>query len=717
MKKIYSFLMLLVMTAVCVTASAKTFTIKVDDQMHIGQAMITNNYTTLYFNDNEVEFEAEDSYYLMLEAATGYEFASIQDESGKSLVTTPTTTAQFALSELGENSTIVVTTAEREKTVLTFTGDPTLIVRDNMWTQYSAEDSVFSVPMYIEQWSYVQIFSENPNVAVKKVVADSGEEIMGVGGVATVYPIQYSSTHFTIETYNPDEERTASMTVKVNGNAEDVEFTRNSDYMAMQLVSDGEAVIKFNPETETIYDIRHTGYNKTIYQVKVNDEVVEAYYGYYSITVKDSDYVEITTDFPDVDVPVTFTFTNEGTEDVVSYIMVNSQNVENWNDDNFTVKLGSAVSVKLNSEDYDIASFVANGVSQYGSYYETIVTSETGLEFVIAASKKAPKNVTINCENYESVIVYKGYSYMGETYELTGPTTEIVVEPSVSFIQVEPVEDWVISFIEDNDGNTYSSSESIYVSDGMELTVGVKKLERDRNLTVYVGGGEWTYRSIMLSNSNYDLRKEYSYSAYSSENTLPEGYTTIAFADFDCPVVVSGAAGADYSRPVVYLNDQLCEFNTGTYSYDGLDVELQDGDVLKMFAAEPTTYAVTYSIEAEADVEVVHDHSHAVAVDAAVVHNVLEGTEVWIKADEELIVTVNDKEIAADENGVYAFAVNEDVAVKVASNIVDGISEVNKKAVSDGEIYNLQGIRVGRVSDASRLPAGVYIINGQKVRF
>lgn len=721
MKKIYAFLMLLVMTAMCVTASAKTFTITVDDRNHIGYAMLTSDYKHLTFTtDNKVEFEAETTDYLVISAASGYQLASVVDGENNSLAyNTPSETVQVELAALGDGNEIKVTTSEKEMKVFTFTGDERLTVSISTWetgdVQYPAENGVFTVPMPDNGYNPVTISSEIENLAIRKVVADNGHEHLPNSGTVSIYSYEYSeSTHFTIETYNPDEARTASMTVKVNGSADNVVLSR-SDNTVVTLNSNGETIVKFDPENETLFTIRSDNYNKPIYQVKQNDERVDASYGTYYVTVNDGDVLEITPDFPDVDVPVTFTFTNKGTEDVVSYIMVDNQNKENWKEENLSVKLGSSISVKLNYEDYDIASFVVNGVSQYGFSYEEIVTSEDGLEFVVTASKKAPKYVTINCDNYENIIVYKG-SYMDETYELTGPTTEIVVEPSVSLIQISPIQDWVISFIEDNTGNTYNAGESIYVSDGMELAVGVKKLERDRNLIVYIGGedADWTYRGITLSSTNYDIRKEYYYNAYTGENTLPLGYTTIAFADFDCPISVNGAT-VDYSRPIVYLNGQLCE--EGYYGYEGLDGELQDGDVLKMFPAEPATYAVTYSIEAEVDVEVVHDHSHAIAVDAAVVHNVLEGTEVWIKAVDEIVVTVNGEDITANEEGVYTFAINEDATVKVISNIANGILDLNAKVAGNADIYNLQGIRVGRVSDASRLPAGVYIINGQKVRF
>lgn len=711
MKKINSFLMLLIMTVFNVAASAKTFTITVDDQNHIGRAMITNNYNYLTFVDNKAEFEAEEDYYLMIEAASGYQLATVTDEEGNSLVySAPTGTAQFALADLGDHSTIVVTTSEKEVKLFTFTGDERLTVTSNYGqNQYYAENDVFTVPLE-EDYSSVQISSDDPTIAVKKVVSDSGREHWPEYGTVSIYAYEYEeNTHFTVETYNPEEARTATMTVKVNGNANDVVFMRNFDYEEMQLASDGETTIKFNPETETDYTIRHSSWGQYLYQVKKNGEVLESGTDF-NVTVEDGDNIEITPAFPDVDVPVSFSFVNEGTEDAIS-VMVD-YTYPDWKDENFSVKLGSRIAVYFNS-DYDVTGFTVNGETPYyGNYYEQVVASVDPLNFVVTAEKKQPKHMTIHCENYENIVVYKGYSYMNDTYELTGSTTEIEVDASVSIIQIEAAKDWVLSYIEDSNGQTYTSGDNIYVSEGLEVYVGVEKLNRDRNLTVYVGDGDWTYRSVILSQYNYDIRQEYSYNYYEEDSTLPVGYTTIAFGAFDCPIAVNGAAGADYSRPIVYLNNQLCELNG--YSYEGLD-DVQDGDVLKLFAAEPETYTVTYDIDNDANVEVIHDHTRAIATPTE--HSELEGTEIWVKSDAKIEVTANSESVTANEDGVYVVTVNADTTVKITSNSSTGIQNVEQEAASNANVYNLQGLRVGTVKDASRLPAGVYIINGKKVRF
>ena len=688
MKKIYSFLMLLVMTAFSVAATAKTFTITVDDQNHIGYAMLTSNYNYLTFAGNKVEFEAEATDYLIISPASGYKLASIKDGGGKSLVHDLSGNyVEVELAALGDGNEIKVTTVEKEPKIFTFTGDERLTV--SMYTDetgnvvYHAENGVFTVQMPDNGWYPVAISSDIETLAVRRVVADNGGEHFPDRGTVSIYPYSYEeSTHFTIETYNPDEVRTASMTVKVNGSADNVILSR-SDYTTVKLNSDGETIVKFDPENETNFTI--SSYNP-LYQVKQNDKLLTASYDTYNITVSDGDVIEIDPDFPDVDVPVTFTFTNEGTEDAVEYVRVDYQNVD-WKQDNFTIKLGSNLYVKLNNNDYDITEWKVNNETQssYSTSYSETVTSEEGLEFVITATKKTPKNITVHCDEYEHVVVYALNQYFSqfESYELTGKDSQIEVSAAASYVQIKAVGDWIISYIEDANGMEYTSNSYIPASEGLELYAGAKALERDRNLTVYIGGEEdnWQYYGITLSSDDYDIRKEYT----SYEGNLSLGYTNIPFGEFDCPIEVSGYTYPEYTYPIIYLNDNLIEFNQSTWRYD-FDGMVQDGDVLKLFPADPAKYNVTYQIAEGVEVEVIQDHSRT--IDAATTHEVLEGTEVWIKAANEIAVTVNGANITANEEGIYVFSVNEDAIVKVESNVALGAEITVNFNIYDKDLSN-----------------------------
>ena len=68
-------------------------------------------------------------------------------------------------------------------------------------------------------------------------------------------------------------------------------------------------------------------------------------------------------------------------------------------------------------------------------------------------------------------------------------------------------------------------------------------------------------------------------------------------------------------------------------------------------------------------------------------------------------------------DGVYTFETEGDTTVKV-SNGTTGIESVISGENTTADVYNLQGIRVARQANADEvnaLPAGIYVVNGQKV--
>lgn len=81
-----------------------------------------------------------------------------------------------------------------------------------------------------------------------------------------------------------------------------------------------------------------------------------------------------------------------------------------------------------------------------------------------------------------------------------------------------------------------------------------------------------------------------------------------------------------------------------------------------------------------------------------------------------LVVTVGDKNVEADENGVFAFTVDSDAKVSITKNTESGVSEIETVEGAAHAVYNLQGIKVlDNAEGLNSLPSGVYIVNGKKV--
>ena len=72
-------------------------------------------------------------------------------------------------------------------------------------------------------------------------------------------------------------------------------------------------------------------------------------------------------------------------------------------------------------------------------------------------------------------------------------------------------------------------------------------------------------------------------------------------------------------------------------------------------------------------------------------------------------------DIIEPENGVYTFETNTDTNVSVTST--SGIEAIQADRNTKSDVYNLQGICVGRRMSADKinsLPSGIYIVNGTK---
>ena len=239
---------------------------------------------------------------------------------------------------------------------------------------------------------------------------------------------------------------------------------------------------------------------------------------------------------------------------------------------------------------------------------------------------------------------------------------------------------------ETNDNNYYTTNDDL----------------RDQPLTIYVGEGDWSSRSLTLAASDETRRKEYTTSG------LPVGYSTILFNDKDLPLQVSGDPS-----PVVYLNGEIQESN------DPKTQELDDvnaGDVVKMFTSEPDSYNVTYNINENADVTVIHDRT--LTIDIPSIHSVLSGTESQIIPDakSEVNVKANDNDIAKNKDGKYTVTIIDNTSIDVTGEPA-GLDEINVDAIApDTPVYNVQGIRVGSAAQLHSLPAGIYIVDDKKIK-
>lgn len=717
MKKFYTFILLMAVGAVSYCASAKNLTITVDDASRVVVRNPLDSYEPITFTNNSAVLEGlDDNSFLPVQANTGFQIESITDvTTGESVcdsrMTFPAESCQIYPEYAADGATVHIATSEQE--VLTFTvvaDHPEVLNVTFNYQTFQAEDGQFVVPISYK-YSSLEISIADKyagDYGLVKATASDGTEYNPYYGRVSIYAGSVTaSTTITVETIDYAQARTATMNVEVDGNPEAVRLTR-ADNTEVSLSGENTAV-KFDPNSETQFYVESAIYGKSLYKVELDGQPV-SYTGRYSVTASDGCTLKITTDYPDVDVPVNFSFTNEGTEGVVRNVRVNNQ-IADWTAENFSVKLGSQLSIDFNTGDYENVSITMNGttVSPYG--FQQTVTSEEAISFVITATKATPYYVTFITDTPDALKVYNGSGYNeSELLPLTGEETVLEISKSNPYITVKAASGYIIDYLIDGNGNDLYVGYSNYVSGDMEIYASAVIIERPLSFMMYVAPGAWTYRNITLSQSNNDLRVQY------TDSQLPIGYMEVPFATFDLPLNISG-----YPTPLVYRNDEPAELEYGALN------ELEDGDVIKMFLTEPASFNVSYDIDSEVNLEVRHDHIRLVENPAQ--HSVFEGTEIVltpVEAESPVarvaaaqgapVITVNGEAISPREDGSYLVTVTDHTNIKAVPGELTGIGTIEAAIEADAPVYNLQGIRVGSASELRALPAGTYITGGMKIR-
>lgn len=730
MKRFYTFF---IVAMLAVTAFAqKTITVNFEHPEHL--ASIGSWYNSLTLDENnkvtitgnvQVNTTAE-AYFV--EILNG-------EEEWLTNGTSNNTAYTISYDNVEDGDVLTFKTAENDPTTFHIIGNPEHLYLTRNYGEWSDLENVDG------EWTIIDKGHYNYGVGVKSgyqiVDVTSGNPEETPNFQATSWSTPYSYTYggeytYTITTQSLDELRNLTATVKVSGDLTKFAMYRNtSRYSDPIALEEGDNAVKFQ-ESESPFRVAPE-YGKAIYQVKLNGELVEpSFYGNdYSVAAADGDVIEINADFPDKDVPVKFTFVNEGTEGVVSTFKVNDVVLtpEEYLAEGFTVKMGDNIYANFNSGDYTINSVKINGnviTNYYGdSYY---ANDDNGYEYEIDAVKKDPYLVRVNCEAWEHVRWTSGY-YADQATPLTSESCLIEVPASAYSVTFYAFDDYNITSMEsDTDGfvDSYSISKinfyeylGIVPGEEYEVTINTKFTDRNQTATFYLEpyteeeiaeGNKYWSTAIRLNFKNYNEYKEI---------ILADGYNTVNFADTDNPVSLSISPAPKF----VYINGEVQEDPDG-YATAPSEIEIEDGDVVKIFkSGEIENYNVVYDIDEAADVKIFHDQVIEVAEPDK--HSVMMGTEIRIVFNEipeteeyefkhELVI--NDETVEF-ENGEHVLAVNADTNIAIKVNQFTGVENIAAGANAPQDVYNLQGVRI--ISNASAeqikaLPAGIYVIGGEK---
>ncbi|MGN0213365.1 MAG: hypothetical protein ACI4AH_00975 [Muribaculaceae bacterium] len=373
----------------------------------------------------------------------------------------------------------------------------------------------------VSQYSSIYIKAKSGNFITKVVKKSTGGE-MSISNMTECYIYNGSDDGetYTVTSVNADQIRDASCTVKVD-NASKVLLQRYNNTVVE--LENGDNTVKFSTTYEIPFTIQ-SRQSQPLYQVLVNNEVQEASGSYWRINPQTGDVIEVKADFPDQNESVVFQYNSEEAKGAITKVTVDGVEVNNYNDEDFTVKCGSLIEITFNTSDYSINSFSVNGSTQYVySTYQMYVTGTTN--FVLNATKYAMLQLKLTITDPSHITLYKGYSYQGNIVSgLVSGENTIDVSASNTLLQLKANTGCYITSISDNKGTTYTldynNCYTINVSEGLEVTVESGATVRDANCTINVDDASLV--TVVRSNdSSVELTNGKNTVEFSTESELP----------------------------------------------------------------------------------------------------------------------------------------------------------------------------------------------------
>lgn len=567
--------------------------------------------------------------------------------------------------------------------------------------EYAGEGGTITLPD-AASYAYIYLNTTDNYIITSFKNESTGNSSQGVGNTsANMYCSPYQTNTIVAECKSEAEARPEKCVVICD------------DYSVVALSRKTNSTINLNSDTtivafmesEAPFYARHNTYGKSIYKITVNENTINASGSQYEIPVVNGDTVRIYANYPDIDVPVKFTFT-EDAEDCLSSVTVDGNKVDNFKDENFTVKLGSVLQFTGNTNEYQFNSVKVNNstVYFYGSYQFTVNTEETQT-IDIDATKYGKIIAYITVDNPENITIYSGYSSSGDIINLNaGEKTAVELNSNNPVLSWKANDNCYISSatytLPNGTTQDKTNTTSIYgVAENSELTFVTGKIVRDSVATIWVDDIDATaYGHSFMS--YYDR----------ANKSLVTGENVINFFEKDNPFALN-LYQPTYNS--VYQNGILIDpVYPGSANYN---ITLAHGDYVKVFlATDPEECAVTFTVKEETPEFVVKVDDVAYA-NYANGFTAIKGAVVSV-VGENLKVSVNGEEVSATEN-VFNITVNDaTTAIEIAGSS-SGIENIENNCINS-DIYNLQGIVVRKnatSNDVNELPAGLYIINGKKV--
>ena len=517
--------------------------------------------------------------------------------------------------------------------------------------------------------------------------------------------------------------------------------------------------LAFDPDTELPIELRPRDYSGIIYRVtKLNKDtqewdVIEPTYSYnytYQFRPADGDEFKVEYNFPDKDINISFVGSDDQPIEpgMVKYVMINNVRYkgEVVTKENATVKFGSNMTIYFRDGMYRVQSLSANDqpVNGWGSYNYIFKKDEPVVFKVNATKAEKIWPVKIKVDTPEALVAtYDNSVWDFDLIDLTTGEANFEMEDGGRFYY-HNTPNYIIKSARivyddpDTDPLDISGEFSQQVREALTLEFTTEKLVRDDRLIVFTDNDEYANNSIFFQ-KNSDPIKQYNTIEY--KPVAGEEANVFNFnAELDKPVsleVYDSHYDYDqwktvYDFPFIYLNGVRieCPMDESGYSYDfmaypGLDA-LKDGDVMKIFEAEPSTYEVSFKLGDGVEVKDVVTDGYTSVESVAEPLTLLQNTALSFALPalenerQSYVMTLNDEDVEVPADGKFSYKVDADKAfdISIYTEPEQGITNVNGDAAANTNVYNLQGIlmiRNASKEQISNLPEGLYIVGDKKV--
>lgn len=514
------------------------------------------------------------------------------------------------------------------------------------------------------------------------------------GGAVSLYIASYCrGAVYTVNCKEAADLRTSEFTLVTDNAANlSIYFTATGYEPAL---ADGTNVVKFSAQYESQMSFR-TKDGSPIYKVIQNGQTIGAGIAY--LSVSPNDRIEILVDFPDVDVPVSFSFTKAGTEDFLTSVVAGGVTyaADQILSSGLTVRSGTEVIINADTEHFIAEEVVINGTFQSHVFFPMSVIISDATEIVFDVTRKEPftKRIMVSGAG-----MFKFFSITDQAnpFTLVDGLNELTLDADDTHMGLSVDPGCVLTRLTDGDNDLLPAFEeygtSFYIDTESVLYISAEKINMEKTMVVYAddpASASYYFSFINSRRESYDIAP---------------GYNVIHFNEDYVPFE-AGWAGENVCYNA-YLNDNKVPGLFGDLPPYEFPV-VEDGDVIKLYlASNPEFIDLTVTVDDGVDVSLTRDI--IVPLSAGTVR-VLPGTVVGVSSRSGCVVRVGDSDGVEVGAGLREFTIDGAATLTVTGG--SGVADIAADARPAGIIYSLQGIAVG--TDTSSLPAGIYIREGRK---